>query len=880
MLSRCCLALLVLGAGPGVPAVGAAPAIYVSANGDDAWTGRVPVPNAGRTEGPVATLGHALEVARAARAAGRPVDVVVRAGTYYLPQTLALGPQDSGTEGAPARIAASPKEQPRLVAGRRITGWKPWKGEILQCDLKALGLEGARFRELYCDGRRQVLARHPNFDAKEPIAGGWLYTEAPLAKGTKRDFRAAPGDLKPWADLSQAEVYWFHKYNYYNTVVGVRSLDAETREVRLASDTHDEIAGGGAERYYFQNLLEALDSPGEWYLDRATSTLYFWPPAPIETAVVEAPTLDFAIHLQPGAHDIHVEGFAIEVARRAGVQVEEATRCVVARNTVRHVGVGVEIGGWAPWEDCAGIGIFGGKENRALGNDISFVGGHGVKLTGGDAKTLAPAGNLAENNTIHHTGMDWKQGCGVRVEGVGNRFARNTVHDIPRMGVIFGGWDHVIELNHLYRLNLETCDTGAIYTGGRGGITPWGCVVRHNYIHDVLGFGRDKGKWVSPHYSWGIYLDDLASGVTVEGNVVVGTVRGGVHIHSGRHNRIENNILVGAKLQQVEFNGWFAGHPYWEGGKAGVIRNWEEHKALPAWAKYADLFAQHPNDWVHMSGNKVVRNVLVGTDPNARVYGCNRLPYELTEFDSNVLWLGGRRIQTGMGAQKVKAVGEKELCPNAGFEEGAPGQTPAGWGWYARPGAAAHLRAGEAEKHAGARSLEVLLAPQEPGSQFQFAMAKSGDLPVVPGKSYRLAAWFKADRADVPVGLVAQSYRAGKYHWARETGTRVGTEWKLVELGLRVPVEGDGDYHADMKDLYVRLDCRATEGKVWVDDVSLREAEAVDEWVAWQEMGLDKHSLAADPRFVDAARGDYRLRPDSPAWRGFLCCICRGCFSR
>lgn len=839
--------------------------VFVSPAGSDAWSGSLSAPNAAGNDGPKATLAGALTTARQTKQGAAGYTITLREGTWYLPATVQLGPDDSGTADQPTRLRAYPDEHPRLVGGRRIQVFEPDAGPVYRADLKQLGLGGVAFRQLFCNGERLPLARYPNVDPADPLHAGYLYVEAPATEGSKRSFRYHEGDLPEWRQPEGADVFFWHSHNYYNTIVKLKSVDRATRAIELDRDTYGAIVGNDAERYYLENLREALDAPGEWYLDREQSVLYLYPPEKSAESVIEVPTIDRAIALGEGTHDVVIEGLTIEVARTHGVRMDGTERCTVAKCVIGHTGASPEIGGWGPWEDCAGVGIFGGHHNRVIGCDISDVGSHGVKLRGGDHETLEPSDNAAENCVIHHTGVIWKQGCGVRMEGVGNRFSRNLVHHCPRFAVIFGGNNQVIELNHLHTLNLETCDTGATYTGGRDGLSPRGSIQRFNYIHDIGGYGRENGKWASPVFSWGIYLDDLASGVEVYGNIVVGARRGGIHVHNGRDNTLENNLLLDGINQQIEFNGWPNTANVWTSRQTQIEQNWEKYRQNPAWStKYPKLFAQPPSEWVQMAGNRVLRNILAWHEPNAWLYRWRNLPLEATEFDSNLVWHDDQPIPTGY-TTVTNEVGAN-LCPNAGFEDGQPGAVPPEWGFYAKPTPQARIASSDHEPASGKLCLEVTCSNNpDPKAQFRYVMIKTGNLPVQSGKQYHLTVKLRGDRDGLPANLVLQSFRAGQHHWAAEKGHRLTTAWQTYDLAARIPGPGEPGYKPTLSDLYIRLDCSAPEGTVWVDDVTLREAELGDEWKGWQATGHDVRSRVADPLFVDRNGGDLRLQPNSPA---------------
>ena len=556
--------------------------IFVAPQGNDVWSGSLAEPNAAKTDGPLATLAAAREKIRGLKKDGPlpagGVEVVLRGGMYFLERTFQLAEADSGTAEVPVVYRAAAGEKVQLIGGRPIRGFEPYRGAILKANVAAQGLKGVYFRQLFFDGRRQPLARYPNFDPKNPYGGGWAYVDGkPVPPGQEipneshRTFQYKEKDARQWSRPEEAELFAFPRYNWQNIDVSIAAVNREKRIITLTGDTYYPLRPG--DRYYVQNIFEELDSPGEWYLDRRTETLYFWPPASLEGKTVCAPTLSTLVAIGPGTAHVTVRGFILETPSATTVTLEKAHDCLIAGNTIRNAG---DYYG-------SGVEVKEGQRNGVVGNDIYEIGCHGISLSGGDRITLTPAGNYAENNYIHHTGVFYKQGVGVNLEGVGNRATHNLIHDCPRMGILFSGNNLAIEYNHIRHVNLETCDTGGIYTGGRDWISSRGTRICYNYLHDMLGYGQQNGKWVSPYDTVGIYLDDNAGGVDIIGNVVARSIRGLVNLHNARDTRIENNILIDGMQEQVLCNGWTGDCVCWTELLPQMIRGYESVAGQTAW---------------------------------------------------------------------------------------------------------------------------------------------------------------------------------------------------------------------------------------------------------------------------------------------------------
>ncbi|NQT84885.1 right-handed parallel beta-helix repeat-containing protein [bacterium] len=578
---------------------------YVATGGDDS--------NPGTKEKPFRSLEAARDAIRRLRQTGSlkgPVTVWIRGGVYYRTQTFQLIQEDSGTREAPMIYRAYGEEKVHLVGGREIkASWfEPVKDaavlsrleegardKVLEVDLKSHGITdfgelsiSGPMLELFWNGRRMQLARWPN--------EGWSLigkvleigedSERRLVDGNKRGkaFRYSGDRPKRWTDAEEAVLHGFWWYGWMDEHVKIERINTEKKEITLV-----RTPGGGIRKdqwFYALNLLEEIDQPGEWYLDRKKGVLYFLPPDGFRKHVLYCSTLKEPLVALDNTSYVTVRGLTLEVTRGVGVVLGGGTHKRLAGCVIRSVG-------------SHAIVLDGGTNNGVLGCDIHDVGSMAVRMTGGNRSTLTPAENYVLNNHIHHYAQRKKvYQPAVRMYGVGHRVAHNLIHDAPHQAIGYDGNDHLIELNEIHHVVLESADAGVLYTG-----RDWtfrGNVVRYNFIHHIPfrpGFGSKV-----------VYLDDCASSTRIFGNVFFKT-RESAFIGGGRDNVVENNIFVECEQPvHLDTRGLTWDHFRPDGPMYEPLKRFRIKE--PPWStrypKLARILDEHPQAPL---GNVVVKNV-------------------------------------------------------------------------------------------------------------------------------------------------------------------------------------------------------------------------------------------------------------------------------
>lgn len=576
--------------------------LYVSSTGNDSWSGRLAEPNPARTDGPLATLVAARNRIRhrsqppayqnsdwTAQCLTEPVTVILRGGVFPLREPLSFGPEDS----VPVHYTAFPGETPIIDGGQKLSGWQ--NGEInghpcWMLDLPEVARGEWYFNSLFVNGRRCQRPRLPDT--------GWFWIKDVPGKGLKAEFHegsnkfiARKEDFKSWSNLTDVEVVVMHLWNDEHMPVTAFDEDSglvtsSRRSIFCLRDDMQEHLPPRFAKYYVQNVFEALNKPGEWYLHRSAGRLYYLPMAGemIENTEIFAPRLTRLLSvtgdaiggrlaqnlrfsgltfrhtdavLPPGGWNRQAcnEGEGMRSWPNEGnyasapqaafnipgvICFESARGCSIENCVVEHIGwCAVEIG-----DGCNAISI--------VGNEMRDLGAGGVKINGADihGPMIRRTGyNIITDNHIHHAGRVFHQAVGVLLQDTfGNVIAHNHIHDLYYSGISCGWvWgfmesvsrDNRIEKNHIHHLGFGwLSDMGGIYTLG---VQP-GTVIRGNFIHDVQP---------ATYGGWGIYLDEGSSHIVVEDNIVCDTATEGFFQHLGRENFVRNNIFAAGTAAQV-----------------------------------------------------------------------------------------------------------------------------------------------------------------------------------------------------------------------------------------------------------------------------------------------------------------------------------------
>ena len=518
--------------------------LYVALNGDDS--------NPGTLDKPFATPLRARDAVRQLIANGLKEDVQVflRGGVYYLSEPLIFDHRDSGAKLRSVTYSGYPGEHVTICGGRRITGWKQTESSAWSVIIPEAVAGEWYFRELYVNGKRAIRARTPNADAKDPyyqLEGSKLTNDL-----DSWEIKMKPGQVANWKNLKDVEIVVLKTYE----IIRKKLIDVKVATGRFLLKPPNFIACSPdfykIEGYkcFLENAMAFLDQPGEWYLDRATGELRYWPQVGEAISSVEciAPVLSRLMIVQGTEHqlinNLHFTNLAFSHAawslpevgyvgnqaafyheigpaeqRRyfermsASVSFEYTDNCSVEDCEIAHTGAhGVEL-------------RRGCRANVLQGNHIFDVGANGVLIgepRGGSNATTLVCNNRVVNNFIHDCGVSvfgavgiW---CGMASQTL---IAHNLVHNMPYTGISVGWvWgtgeseckNNLILSNHVHHVMKMMSDGGGIYTLGK---QP-GTIIKGNVVHDLSQPSAASQKVGT----FGIYFDAGSSALLAENNVI------------------------------------------------------------------------------------------------------------------------------------------------------------------------------------------------------------------------------------------------------------------------------------------------------------------------------------------------------------------------
>jgi len=541
-----------------------------------------------------------------------PVRILLQDGTYYLNKPLTLKPSDSGTliyeslskstiGSHNLTIAAASGASPRISGGKRIENFQEtMRGDLRVWVASIPQVKSGKwnFTQLWVNDERRYRPRLPKVGLARIESAPTVTKDTPWHEGQDRII-TRPGDFDQWKNLTDIELVIMTLW--IESRVGVKSFDGKKRMLtfdrptfyRLSPDVVDDPTT--LPEYYIDNVGEAMDSPGEWYLDRADGKLYYCPMygETLENTEIIAPRLEEILCLQgqpenspdvtivtPPQHWKKAKP-AVQASAYFTPTLEAPQPFGMQKKAVENITFdGIRFchtewrypnklsgSGQASWGVPGSIKLRYANHCVFRNCEFSHLGGYAMEMTdasclnridrcrfydlgGGGLKIWHGCRyNTLSDSEMSNGGRVFHSAVGILIgKAGGNSIVHNHIHNFYYTGISVGwtwgyapndAYGNIIEHNHIHDIGKGyLSDMGGIYLLG----IAYGTRIRNNTIHDVTcrGYG-----------GWAIYTDEGSTGVLIENNLAYHCNVAPFHQHFGRENVIRNNILAFGKKEQL-----------------------------------------------------------------------------------------------------------------------------------------------------------------------------------------------------------------------------------------------------------------------------------------------------------------------------------------
>lgn len=556
--------------------------VFVSPNGDDA--------NPGTLERPFKSLERARDAIRPhLGAGGGRVAVRLRGGLYTVRETFRLGAEDSeavwsawGDEkpivtgaasvgplepvtdaAALARIVPEARPFVRVADLSNVPGYA-----FSPMPIFGFGAKKRPATVVIESGDALDIAQYPNegfLRVKESngVARGLMTDQGFQQRGEmekpKHGFFSDDPSLKRFKGAKDLMVRGYWAYYWADLASRVESIDPTTGAVVMSvAEADDEPRVKTVDRaepgnpFWFLNALEALDRPGEWYIDNAERKLYVWPAQGGDVRVSVATSDLFAAD---GLRDFVLRGIAFEGGSAGGLSLSGCENVAVRGCSFKGFGT-------------TAIVVDGGSGVTIEDSTVMDTGHTALVVKGGDRETLSPSRHAVRRCEVARCSRYGRVHPAILVGGVGVEITGCVLHDTPSSVVRLEGNDHLFANNHVFRAVYECDDNAAIDMYRNPSYA--GCRFLDNVFEDCgkAGGFADCGQAA-------IRFDGNISGMTVTGNTFrrCGTAFfGAINVNGGRMNVIDSNVFEDCEKGVTVFfyPDWHWRH-IWRGGNEHAV---------------------------------------------------------------------------------------------------------------------------------------------------------------------------------------------------------------------------------------------------------------------------------------------------------------------